>query len=100
MEKKTGTSIKRRNLLKGLALIPFAGSFSIGPAAARTLSKDQGFLTEEAKASLQTLKGVLPKGKLGKYEISRIVLGCNPMGGWSHSRDLSYVGQLSKRWHT
>jgi len=27
-------------------------------------------------------------------------LGCNPMGGWSHSRDLSYVGQLSKHWHT
>jgi hypothetical protein len=22
------------------------------------------------------------------------------MGGWAHSRDLPYVGQLSKRWHT
>lgn len=27
-------------------------------------------------------------------------MGCNPMGGWSHSRDLPYVGQLSKHWHT
>jgi len=62
------------------------------------LSKDQGYLTEEAKASLKKLKGVLPKGKLGKYEISRLVIGCNPMGGWSHSRDLNYVGQLSKHW--
>ncbi|MBN2482417.1 MAG: hypothetical protein JXB19_11795, partial [Bacteroidales bacterium] len=23
-----------------------------------------------------------------------------PMGGWSHARDLRYVGQLSRQWHT
>jgi hypothetical protein len=100
MEKKSVVSVKRRNLLKGLALLPFAGSFSIVSAATQMVSKDNGYLTEEAKTSLKKLKGVLPKGKLGKYEISRLVLGCNPMGGWSHSRDLSYVGQLSKHWHT
>lgn len=98
--KKPGISESRRNLLKGLAVLPFAGSFSIISSAARILSKDQDYLTEEAKASLKKLKGTLPKGKLGKYEISRLVLGCNPMGGWSHSRDLPYVGQLSKHWHT
>ncbi|MCX6300652.1 MAG: hypothetical protein NTW82_00555 [Bacteroidia bacterium] len=100
MGKKSGLSQTRRNLLKGLAALPFAGSFSISSAASLILSKDQGYLTEEAKTSLKDLKGVLPKGKLGKYEVSRIVLGCNPMGGWAHSRDLPYVGQLSKRWHT
>ncbi|MCX6254262.1 MAG: hypothetical protein NTV31_07265 [Bacteroidia bacterium] len=100
MEKKSGVSESRRNLLKGLAALPFIGSFSIVTSAARILSKDKGYLTEEAKDSLKNLKGVLPKGKLGKYEISRLVIGCNPMGGWSHSRDLSYVGQLSKHWHT
>ena len=98
--KKHGVSEGRRNLLKGLAVLPFAGSFSIVSAASRFLSNDKSYITEEAKASLKKLKGVLPKGKLGKFEISRLVLGCNPMGGWSHSRDLSYVGQLSKRWHT
>jgi hypothetical protein len=100
MGNKSGLSQSRRNLLKGLAALPFAGSFSISSAASHILSKDRGYLTEEAKTSLKDLKGVLPKGKLGKYEVSRIVLGCNPMGGWAHSRDLSYVGQLSKRWHT
>ena len=100
MEKKSGVSESRRNLLKGLAMLPFAGSFSIFSSAARMLSNEQGYLTEEAKASLKNLKGVLPKGKLGKHEISRLVMGCNPMGGWSHSRDLPYVGELSKHWHT
>jgi hypothetical protein len=100
MKRKSEISEKRRTLLKGLAVLPFAGSFSFVKAESGQLSKDQGYLTEEAKASLKNLKGVLPKGKLGKYEISRLVLGCNPMGGYSHSRDLSYVGQLSKHWHT
>jgi hypothetical protein len=100
VEKKSGISQTRRNLLKGLAALPFVGSFSIASAATRILSQDHGYLTEEAKVSLKNLKGVLPKGKLGKHEISRLVIGCNPMGGWSHSRDLPYVGQLSKHWHT
>jgi hypothetical protein len=100
LEKKSGNYVNRRSLLKGLALLPFAGGFSFVPAASRNMSKDYGYLTEEAKASLKNLKGLLPKGKLGKHEISRLVIGCNPMGGWSHSRDLHYVGQLSKHWHT
>jgi hypothetical protein len=100
LKRKSEVSEKRRTLLKGLAVLPFAGSFSVVSGAFGILSGGQDYLTEEAKASLKNLKGVLPKGKLGKYEISRLVLGCNPMGGWSHSRDLSYVGQLSRRWHT
>ena len=100
MEKKSEMSTSRRNLLKGLAALPFIGGYSIVSAATKSLSVQHDYLTDEAKASLKKLKGVMPKGKLGKYEISRLVLGCNPMGGWSHSRDLPYVGQLSKHWHT
>lgn len=95
MKNKNINPVTRRSLLKSLALIPFAGSFGLG-----TLLSDNKYLTDEAKADLTRLNGKLPKGKFGKNEISRLVLGCNPMGGWSHSRDLSYVGQLSKHWHT
>ena len=100
MNEKSEVSKSRRNLLKGLAVLPFIGGFSIRSAVSPILSKDQGYITEEAKTSLKNLEGILPKGKIGKHEISRLVLGCNPMGGWSHSRDLPYVGQLSKHWHT
>lgn len=90
----------RRTLLKGLAVLPFLGGLSVSSFGANEFSGDTSFITEEAKESLKKLKGVLPKGKLGKFEISKLVLGCNPMGGWAHSRDLRYVGQLSKKWHT
>lgn len=99
MKLKSGVSVCRRKLLKSLTVPPILSTFSIA-SAAHDLSKGHSYLTEEAKASLKNLKGVLPKGKLGKYAISRLVIGCKPMGGWSHSRDLQYVGQNSKHWHT
>jgi hypothetical protein len=40
MEKKSIVSESRRRLLKGLALLPFAGSFSIASAASGVISND------------------------------------------------------------
>ena len=99
-EKSKHGLVSRRNLLKGLAVMPVVYGLSKVSAAANEISKDRGYLSEEALLGLQDIKGTMPKGKLGKYEISRLVMGCNPMGGWSHSRDLSYVGTLSRNWHT
>lgn len=90
----------RRKLLKGLATLPFIGNLTTVSLAAGATFQQKEYLTEEAKTSLKNLKGVLPKGKLGKYEISRLVIGCNPMGGWAHARDLRYVSTLAKKWHT
>ena len=42
----------------------------------------------------------MPCGKIGKLSISRIVLGGNLIGGWSHSRDLLYVSSLFKAYNT
>jgi hypothetical protein len=50
--------------------------------------------------SLSELKGELPKGKIGKHEISRLVMGGNLIGGWAHSRDLLYVPSLFKAYNT
>ena len=93
-------ALGRRDLIKGLVALPFVKT--LGPVISKGEDSPEmnGYLTEEARESLSNLKGPLPKGRLGKFEISRLVLGCNPMSGYSHSRDLSYVGQLSKRWHT
>jgi len=98
MEKRR-LSVTRRKLLKGLAALPVLGSVGI-PAIINETFSAKDLLSDEARSSLKELKGVLPKGKLGKLEISRVVLGCNPMGGWAHSRDLPYVSQLCKQWHT
>lgn len=93
-------SEKRRRLLKTLAALPIIGSLPVSSLAAREAFVSYGHLSKEAKASLKNLKGVLPKGKVGNLEISRMVLGANPMVGAAHSRDLSYAGQLFKKYHT
>jgi hypothetical protein len=52
------------------------------------------------RLDLSELKGELPYGKIGKHEISRLVLGGNLIGGWAHARDLLYVSSLSKAYNT
>lgn len=42
----------------------------------------------------------LPRGKIGKLEISRLILGGNLLTHFTHSRDLSYVYALTARYNT
>jgi hypothetical protein len=42
----------------------------------------------------------VPLGKMGGQEFSRLIMGGNLFGGWSHSRDLGYVGTLMQRYNT
>ena len=51
-------------------------------------------------ASLGDLKGQVPKGKIGGLELSRLIMGGNLIGGWSHARDLIYTDKLVKAYHT
>jgi hypothetical protein len=42
----------------------------------------------------------VPRGKIGKASISRLILGGNLIGGVAHSRDLKYVSELVRRYFT
>ncbi len=42
----------------------------------------------------------LPKGKIGKLEVSRLILGGNLLTHFTHSRDLKYVYTLAARYNT
>jgi hypothetical protein len=52
------------------------------------------------QTALKDLKGVLPKGKIGNHEISRLIMGGNLSVGGAHSRDLIYVPSLFKAYNT
>jgi uncharacterized membrane protein YphA (DoxX/SURF4 family) len=96
-------SESRRETLKNLATLPFLGI--IGWWAFENNKKYSvdvmsGATIQLNKAALGELKGVLPKGKIGSHEISRLVLGGNLIGGWAHSRDLIYVPYLFKAYNT
>jgi hypothetical protein len=45
-------------------------------------------------------KATVPKGKIGKVEISRLICGGNLISGYAHSRDLIYVSNLLKAYFT
>ena len=44
--------------------------------------------------------GALPKGKIGKLEVSRLILGGNLLTHYTHSRDLKYVYSLAAHYNT
>ena len=94
---------KRRELIKNLAFLPFFGTFFYGAYKKNEWESVNAFTGASIKVSdteLKDLKGELPKGRLGDLEISRLLLGCNLIGGWSHSRDLRYVSSLFKAYNT
>jgi hypothetical protein len=51
-------------------------------------------------SSLADLKERVPQAELGNLKLSRMIFGGNLIGGWAHSRDLSYVGRLARAYHT
>ena len=53
-----------------------------------------------AAAPAPSPKETLPTGKIGGQEISRLIMGGNLIGGYSHSRDLDYVSTLMRRYNT
>lgn len=93
----------RRDALKNLATIPALGLMGWG--GYNNLQKNDldtlsGATIKVGAADIKDLKGELPKGKLGKHEISRLIMGGNLIGGWAHSRDLIYVPSLFRAYNT
>jgi hypothetical protein len=48
----------------------------------------------------QTFHKGFPTGKLGTLDVTRLILGCNQVSGYSHSRDLNYVSRLMREYQT
>ena len=93
----------RREVLKNLVSLPVLGA--LGWGATKTFkwySVDafSGATIKLNRLNINELKGDLPKGKLGDFEISRLVMGGNLIGGWAHARDLIYASQLFKAYNT
>ena len=94
---------KRRELLKSLTGIPVLALFSgvlaknipeTGPDAL------SGATIKVDYKQLKDLKGKLPQGKLGNLSVSRMIMGCNLIGGWAHARDLRYANVLFRAYNT
>ena len=96
-------SLSRREALEDLAAVPILGV--LGYTARQKYGWEKlhavtGATIKLQDLSLKDLKGELPQGTLGKFKISRMILGGNLAGGWSHARDLIYASSLFKAYNT
>ena len=55
---------------------------------------------ENKEATPAAAPAALPKGKIGKLEVSRLILGGNLLTHYTHSRDLKYVYSLAAHYNT
>jgi uncharacterized membrane protein YphA (DoxX/SURF4 family) len=103
LETEQDSSLSRREALKNLATLPVLGAMGFGAVNHfKTYGVDvmSGATIQVKQTALNELKGELPKGKIVKHEISRLVAGGNLIGGWSHARDLIYTDTLFKAYNT
>lgn len=103
-------SVHRRELLKHLATLPILGGFFLSFAMKQKWSsnEEQNLVDAVSGASIKKftftgLDQLTEKPNLGRIkdkEFSRVILGGNLLNGWAHSRDLIYVSQLVRAYHT
>ena len=120
--------IKRREVLKHLATVPFLGAVVYAALARRQMESleeqnlvdassgatrrfVQQIMAGSDRVALEDLKGkqfneetgqirgTIPQGKLGNIHCSRLILGGNLLSGYVHSRDLIYVSSLVLHYH-
>ena len=118
-----GKGIGRRDVLRDLISIPAFGAFAYAlyrkrkwdSFEERLLAMDGmdansgATLLKFNYSTLKDLKGEVPKGFIkyrdkdgnpAEFELSRLLMGGNLIGGWAHARDLIYVSKLVKTYHT
>src|SRR5512140_3532721 len=91
---------RRRELIKGLAGIPLLALF---PGAFAKTRRETAAICDTRidfdLSRIKTIEGKMPQGKLGNLTISRMIMGCNLIGGWAHARDLIYSNTLFKAYN-
>lgn len=85
--KGTCMEMNRRDFVKGTLLSSTALALGMPAKAAEQEASAPG-------------GNKLPCGKIGKLEVSRLILGGNLLTHYTHSRDLNYVYQLAAHYNT
>jgi len=111
-KKVSADGFGRREIIKNLAALPLFGGFVIANLKEKGwLSYEENFLKTDAITSvtkksinfqaIDQLKEKIPSSRaIGGINVSRVIMGGNLMGGWAHARELIYVSELVKSYHT
>jgi hypothetical protein len=94
--------VTRRSFVKG-SILGSAGvalGMSPAPAIVGTAAPAEAPPASAEGAPPASADLPLPRGKIGKLEVSRMLLGGNLLTHFTHSRDLAYVYNLARHYNT
>jgi len=94
------TEINRRRFLKESLLASAGGAMALGAAGKASAAADEKKPPAPAAPTPAGKSQTLPLGKIGKLQVSRILLGGNLLTHFTHSRDLRYVYNLCAHYNT
>ncbi len=83
-------SLNRRSFIRG-SLLAATGLTAAGAARAEET---------KAPAAQPAPQPLLPTGKLGEFNVTRLILGGNLLTRYQHGRDLRYINKLVKSYNT
>ena len=86
------SKFSRRNFVKSSLLASAGAGLALRAQAQETAPKAGAVSAEKQE--------MFPKGKIAGQEFSRLMMGGNLIGGWSHSRELQYVSTLMRRYNS
>ena len=84
-------AISRRHFVKDSVLAGAGSALALNTSASAA---------QPATNNPATSGAIVPKGKIGKLEVSRMLLGGNLLTHFTHSRDLKYVYALTRHYNT
>lgn len=89
--------ISRREFVHGSLIATAGGTLAVNAGIGQALAQDSKQATPKVVAES---KGTLPKGKIGKFEMSRMILGGNLLIGGMHTHGLPVLGQFPRHYNT
>lgn len=90
------TELNRRNFIKSSLALSAGGALAGGLGGGRATADEKPAEVKAAGGPAETL----PMGKIGKLQVSRMLLGGNLLTHFTHSRDLKYVYALTAHYNT
>jgi hypothetical protein len=78
----------------------FVKSSLLGSAGLALVLDSRAQESPRPAAAPSVTQDALPKGRIGKLEVSRLILGGNLLTHFTHSRDLQYVYRLAAQYNT
>ncbi|MGD0091735.1 MAG: hypothetical protein ABSE73_17610 [Planctomycetota bacterium] len=87
------SGINRRNFIRNSIALTAGGALAAGLSGRKAAADD-------APKAAPAPADALPLGKIGKLQVSRMLLGGNLLSHYTHSRDLQYVYALAAHYNT